>query len=304
MIKKLTVGSLSFCVLLSPAGLALADTDESRLQLGLSWSLVELDRSDNDFISSSEADSWGVPNLQFTWVRDLPGDSKLAIKGDLGKYSTSGVALGEVEDDSPMEHRAARVSLLRDVDAEAAVAFGLNYVGVTTTQTETESTKDAYGIDFGYARSLEQWGYSIRAGAILDGTEEAQDALIRAQYFGVTGEYAFNEKFRVGVEHSYLTGDEFDEDERKSDQRLSVVALYGVADVGRHTFTAGLRQQDWKREDVDGSNIGEIQAASGSGLFITYEMPFGSKLSRNEKLLLNRGPDVTEFVMVGGSVMD
>lgn len=300
MNKKIVVGALVSSAI---AGYVNAAEPANRTELVVKHSTVKLERAEGDFIGGSEADRWSSPSFSLAWVRDLD-DAAVAIKGELAGYNTQGVEVGRVEDDSPLSHRTLQVALLKEVSPQSTVYAGLNYIGVTTTQVESDSKKDAFGFGLGYARESDSWAYAINAGAVVDGTEESQDALIRAQYFGVGAEYAINNKFRVGAGHSYLTGDEFDLDERKSDQRLASSSIYGEATLGLHRITAGIRHQDWKREDVEGSGLGDIERADGTGFFISYHLPIGSGLKRTERLLLERGPNITEFVMVGGSIMD
>lgn len=293
----LTVASLPFAAVAD-------DSSAIRGEFSSAVERVIFDRNDNDFIGASEASKWTRPSIQVTAIRDVEDQASLVAQFKAASYLTGGVVAGSVEDDSPQTQMAANLALIKNLDSERSVTFGLDLMDLVTTQTAEDSKKQAFGYNLGYARSAGPMAYTISAGALLKATEEAQDALVEGQYLGGLIDYAVNDRNHVGVSYHYFVGDEFDGDERKSEQVHGVASLYAASTLGAHRIGAGVRYTDMRREDMEGSNIGEKEYSHATGVFFTYRYAFGQGLARNENLLLNHRPDFTEFVMVAGSLGD
>jgi len=288
-----------------PASHATADSAEKfRAQVIVGYEKFGFERNEQDFIGGAEASDWNTYDLAVSGAYDIDKKTAVAFDFDLSRFNTSGVEPGEIEDDSPKEDRTVGLSLLRKVGSDQLLSLGVSRGFIANTQREQDARKSFSAVDLAFAHQVSQWSYMVSVGQIFNGSQETQDALIRGRYYGLDADYSVNEQVTLGVSLDRFRGDEFDEGERKSSQSSQVLDLFGQYQLGDHFLRAVIRQHDNKREDVAGSNIGDIEKADGRGFYLSYAIPFGGSARKLERMILTSRPNKTEFANVGGSTMD
>ena len=295
-------GILASCIIF--VGTTSTSYADMRSEVSLEYSAFSFNRHDNDFISDSEASKWDNPNVSAYIANDFNATHSYALSGKYVEYSTDGIAADEIEDDSPKNDLTVELSLMHKFSNDSIAAFGINYADMSVTQEEADSHKIIKGYNISFANDYDKLTYALTIGKIYSASQEEQDALTKAKYAGVVLDYAYSDQMNFGVSYDYLVGDEYDQSTRKSEQTGKVASIYGAYRIGTHTIKAGYKYSEMIREDVEGSNIGETQGVNGNGFFVSYSIPFGKISSKKERLLIMQKPNLTEFAIIGGSIMD
>lgn len=286
---------------------------EMRSELSVGHNTLGFDTGSNSFISSRGSEGSDLKNLHISGyiADDFNETVGYVVSGKYVNYQASGFDTtngSNPKDDTPIQDMSLEATVLTKISEKDLLGISAGYVAMDVAQDGTEfERKNSNTLDVSFASQYDKFSYMLTAGMTFGESEETQDYLAGANYYGVVLDYQVQDKVNVGLTYDSFAGELrdlgsdgiVDHDGDQSGNTASIYAEY-QNDLGR--WKVGYKHYEaWS---MDPTNGGPTDKANGKSVFVSFSMPFGGQSSKPERMIITQKPNVAEFVNIAGSIMD